>query len=444
MPRGDAILDAWAADFLSHEADALLGRLDRVLPFALSEVMVPAANLSSPAQIAIERYLAHGRDELRGRIGQYRRWLHSVQGRRAATAESQRRFTVIRLRFNAVLTQFDLFADALSQRSERNTGIWLSGLDALAADALSLPGWYEPPPVICYLDRGVGAAIRRARTRLPGGGANPVAIIRVPRERMVGSGIASSLVHEVGHQSAALLGLVDSLRAMLRGRAERAAGDEKPIWGSFERWISEIVADLWSVARLGITSTVGLIGVVSLPRAFVFRVNLDDPHPFPWIRVKLSCALGRAIYPHPQWDRLAALWEDFYPPLGLRPDTEHLLRGLEARLPELVELLTTHQPPSLGGEALIDVLDADRRQPRQLRACYERWQRDPVSRLRTAPTLVFAALGQQRSDGLIGADEESETLAKMLTHWAVTSTLEQRGGTEAYAVPGVLPTFFNA
>ncbi len=48
-----------------------------------------------------------------------------------------------------------------------------------------------------------GAAIRRARTRLPGGGDNPVAIIRVPRERMVGSGIASSLVHEVGHQAAA-------------------------------------------------------------------------------------------------------------------------------------------------------------------------------------------------------------------------------------------------
>ena len=37
---------------------------------------------------------------------------------------------------------------------------------------------------------------------------NPVAIIRVPRERMVGHGIASSLVHEVGHQGAALLGLV--------------------------------------------------------------------------------------------------------------------------------------------------------------------------------------------------------------------------------------------
>ena len=71
---------------------------------------------------------------------------------------------------------------------------------------------------VCYLDRGVGAAIRRARTRLPGGGDNPAAIIRVPRERMVGGGIASSLVHEVGHQAAALLGLVSSLRPVLRAQ----------------------------------------------------------------------------------------------------------------------------------------------------------------------------------------------------------------------------------
>ena len=99
-----------------------------------------------------------------------------------------------------MLTQFDIFADVLSQRSEHDTGVWLSGLDVVAADALALPDYYEAPPVICYLDRGHGAAIRRARTRLPGGSENPVAVVRVPRERMVGSGIASSLVHEVGHQ----------------------------------------------------------------------------------------------------------------------------------------------------------------------------------------------------------------------------------------------------
>ena len=119
-------------------------------------------------------------------------WLRGP-GRLAPPAEQQRRFTVIRLQFNDVLSQFDLFTEVITQRSEHETGVWLSGLDVAAWDALSLPGGYfEPPPVICYLARGPGAAIRRARTRLPGGGRNPVAIIRVPRERMVGHGSGST------------------------------------------------------------------------------------------------------------------------------------------------------------------------------------------------------------------------------------------------------------
>ncbi|MGH9840790.1 MAG: hypothetical protein ACREEM_18590 [Blastocatellia bacterium] len=125
----------------------------------------------------------------------------------AAPANAHRRFTLLRLRFNLALSQFDIFADALTQRSEHGTGVWLAGPDVVAADALALPEEvYRPagsPGLLCYLDRGHGAAIRRARTRLPGGGENPVAIVRVPRERMVGSGIASSLIHEVGHQAAA-------------------------------------------------------------------------------------------------------------------------------------------------------------------------------------------------------------------------------------------------
>ena len=44
----------------------------------------------------------------------------------------------IRLRFNDVLSQFDLFTEVITQRSEHGTGVWLSGLDVLAADALRL------------------------------------------------------------------------------------------------------------------------------------------------------------------------------------------------------------------------------------------------------------------------------------------------------------------
>ena len=214
-------IGAFARTMLTHEARALLARLALIKPFALQEPMLPAAALLPDASVAIDRFLAAGRRKLRRLIRGYLDWLRRPHGERATDEEAQRRFAILRLKFNVALVQFDTFADVVTQRSENETGVWLSGLDVVAADALALPGYYDAPPVICYLDRDIGAAIRRARTRMPGGGENPVAIIRVPRERMVGTGIASSLVHEVGHQAAALLDLVDSLRPALRGDAAR-------------------------------------------------------------------------------------------------------------------------------------------------------------------------------------------------------------------------------
>ena len=73
---------------------------------------------------------------------------------------------------------------------------------------------------------------------------------------MVGSGIASSLVHEVGHQGAALLDLVGSLRPLLQA-LQRGTGGQAQVWQLWERWISEIVADFWSLARVGVAATMG-------------------------------------------------------------------------------------------------------------------------------------------------------------------------------------------
>src|SRR6266436_3342285 len=327
---------SYAHWMLDQEARALLARLARVKPFVLSQPMTLAASLLPAAQIAIERFLAEGRRELKTRIQEFLSWLRD-EGRQASPQDLQRRFVFLKLRFNAVLSQLELFHQVISQRSENEQGVWLSGLDVVAADALALPDYYQAPPVICYLDRGIGGAIRRARTRLPGGGENPVAVIRIPRERMIGSGIASSLIHEVGHQGAALLGLVPSLRTVLQiMQSER---DEPLVWQLWERWISEIVSDFWSVARVGVVSTLGLIGVVSLPRPFVFRINVDDPHPTPWIRVKLSCAIGDALYPHPQWRKVAKLWESYYPVSELDDERRDLFARLEASFPDFVSVL---------------------------------------------------------------------------------------------------------
>jgi hypothetical protein len=426
-------ISSYASWMLAQEARSLLTRLARVRPFVLIEPMVPAAALLPRAQSAVERHLVLGRRELRAMVLGFLRWLRGPAALQSTAAEAQRRFSFLRLKFNATLTQFDLFNDVISQRSEHENGVWLSGLDVVSADALALPGnYYQAPPVICYLDRGPGAAIRRARTRLPGGGDNPVAIIRVPRERMVGSSIASSLIHEVGHQGAALLDLVNSLRPILQGMQAGASGPAL-VWKLWERWISEVVADFWSLAKVGVVATLGLIGVVSLPRVFVFRLNVDDPHPVPWIRVKLSCALGQLLYPHPQWRRIDRTWESFYPLAGLAPEESRLLTQLQDSLPTLARLLANHCPAALRGRSLAQAMGVRLRQPRQLERLFRLWNRAPQLMYEARPSLVFAVMGQARAGGRLSPEHESVLLGRLLSHWAVRSTLDSNANCSGLA-----------
>jgi hypothetical protein len=415
-----------AIRYLAYEAHSLLERLTEIRPFAMTLPMVAAAAPSVAAQAAIDNFLGTSRHELRKMLQQFLAWLNSAAGATAPAAAAQQRFTIVRMRFLSVLTQFDVFADALTERSQHGYGEWLGGMDVAAADALALPGgFFQMPPVICHLDRGAGAAIRRARTRLPGGGFSPVALIRVPRERMVGSGIASSLVHEVGHQGAALLGLVPSLGDALEAIALRR-GSQRNLWMALRQWISEIVADFWSVARVGVASTLGLMSVVSLPRAFVTRISLDDPHPPPWIRVKLSAAIGAQLYPDTQWQQLSSLWEQLYPLERASPKDAQVFRAIEQVLPDFADALANHCPASLGGLSLEQAFPTADRTPARLRALWQAQQASGDALARVPPSVAFAAVGQAKSDQRIDATTEVQLFRRLLRYWALRSTVDAR------------------
>lgn len=156
----------------------------------------------------------------------------------------------------------------------------------------------------------------------------------------------------------------------------------------------------------------------------MFRVKSNDPHPAPWIRVKLSCAMGRALFPDPQWDRLAALWESFYPIDALAPKVRDIHRRLERAIPEFVDLLIRHRPAALRGRALGEVMQLEDRQPHRLAALYRSWKVAPALLRRASPTLVFAVVGQARADGRISPELEARVLAGLLTYWALTSNLD--------------------
>ena len=408
-------------DYLINESYSLLARLGQVKPFSMTTPMVRAASVSDKALKEITALLEKGKAGLRQNVHHF---IRITQAAKRASNQTkidmdafQSGFSILKLRFNNILGDLDIFAAVLTQRAEYDVGIWTSALDVLAKDGLKvIDEFTSTPELIVFLDRGHGAAIRRARTRLPGGGLNPVGVIQIPRERMIGSGIASSLIHEVGHQAAALLNLVPTLKQKLKNNSKTTTN---PIaWQCFERWISEIIADVWSIGHLGATATLGLMGVVTLPDYFQFRLDLKDPHPAPFVRVLLSCAFGRRLYPHPQWDRLETLWRTFYPGKGLSKKVIQTLDAIEQEIPTFVELVINHSTKEMGNKKLLTLLPIKERQPARLQELFHAWRQKRQSLYDLPPALVFAIMGQAKSDLEITAAHENDILTRVMRYWA--------------------------
>jgi len=375
-------------DYLINEAYSLLSRLQQVKPFSMTMPMVKGASVSDKSLKAVIELLEKGKSELRAHVHLFIDRVKTADNNSSRTQNLQAGFTILKLRFNSILDQLDIFADVLSQRSEHDVGIWLSGLDVLAEDGLyAAKQFSEVPSLMVYLDRGHGAAIRRARTRLPGGDENPVAVIQIPRERMVGSGIASSLIHEVGHQVAVLLDLVPTLKNLLAKMQQERRGTVA--WKFFDRWISEIIADVWAVGHLGIAATLGLMGVVTLPKYFQFRLDLHDPHPAPYVRVQLTCAFGRKIFPHAQWKKIWELWKTFYKKDGLKNETVQILDDIEIEMDSFVDLVLNHSTKEMKGRRLIELFPVMERKPENLKQLYQLWKAKKINLATMPPTLVF-------------------------------------------------------
>jgi hypothetical protein len=134
--------------------------------------------------------------------------------------------------------------------------------------------------------------------------------------------------------------------------------------------------------------------------------------------------MGRVLYPHPQWTRLEALWDSFYPVSDLDPSRQKIIATLLQTIPAFVALLANHRPSTLRGRSLSEVLGVGDRQPTRLAQLYQTWGGSPAEMRQAAPSLVFAVIGQARANGTISPEEESRLLSHMLTYWALRGTLD--------------------
>ncbi len=92
---------------------------------------------------------------------------------------------------------------------------------------------------------------------------------------MIGSGIASSLIHEVGHQAAAAFhDLVPTLKIALAKKDDEGTAVCSCL-EVFERCISEIICDVWAMGHLRNLCNTGTNGRSYIYHQKYFQIQIS-------------------------------------------------------------------------------------------------------------------------------------------------------------------------
>lgn len=253
----------------------------------------------------------------------------------ATQVEAARLRTVaFRARVLRVETLLDFYGDAVGSRTSPRLRALLRACDVLALRSMTpVLGALGAavPPVLTYVDKGLGASILRAGLRLwDETSLSPVAAIKVTRHNLRRP---TALIHETGHQVAHILRWNDELRRALLEVLGDAPLELAAAWAG---WASEIAADVYAFVHCGYGSVAALHDVVAGDRDHVFRLLPGDPHPVGWIRVLLGVEMCRSAYGPGPWDDLAAAWRSAHDPAAAPAAVRHILERSVPRLPAIV------------------------------------------------------------------------------------------------------------
>jgi hypothetical protein len=284
--------------------------------------------------------------------------------RAASTAQDleQLRVRVVRFRrrYLQVETALDFYGDAVNTRTSPRLAGLLRACDVLAVSSMQRvlrPLRRDVPPVLTYVDKGIGASVLRSGLRLyDGGSLTPAAAVKITRQNLLRP---TALIHETGHQTAHILGWNEELAQLLERELAPFSREAASAWSG---WSSEVAADMYAFVHTGYGSVAALHDVVSGGHT-VFRHTAGDPHPIAYARVLVMVQACVRFYGAGPWDDLGRAWVQSHPLRAASPGVRVLLEQSVPLLPRIVELCLLTPMRAFGGQPLAKLVDPLRVRP---------------------------------------------------------------------------------
>jgi hypothetical protein len=350
-----AALRAQVARQVAHWQAATVGLQD-IENFASAAAW---KTLEQYLDVALRRHLQEAAERL---MRQANVLVAELQAAATAAELEQLRVRVIRFRrrYLQVETALEFYGHAINSRTSPRLAGLLSACDVLAhlsiAEVLT-PLRRDVPPVLTYVDKGLGASVLRAGLRLwDGGSLSPAAAVKITRQNLL---TPTALIHETGHQVAHIVGWNEELAALLQRELARSSTD---VAAHFASWASEIAADTHAFAHTGYGSVAALHDVVS-GGPTVFRLLPGDPHPVAYLRVLLNVQMCVRFFGAGPWDDLGRAWVRSYPLTAAPPETRALIERALPLLPRIAELCLLAPMRAFSGRALAAIVDPLRVRP---------------------------------------------------------------------------------
>lgn len=269
----------------------------------------------------------------------------------------------LRNRFLKAEETIHFYTIAMNSRTSPGLSALLRACDILCVrsmEELLKPLGKATPPVLTYIDKGVGASILKAGLRLWDGNISNVAAIKVTQHNLYRP---TAIIHETGHQMAHILGWNEELSTALQTELNNHPAQ---VGQAFAGWSSEMAADAFAFVHTGFAAVAALHDVVSAAPQSVFAYHQHDPHPISYIRVMMNIEMCRQFYGVGPWNDLEESFRNDYDVNLVDFPSTGLIRMCEAALPDVVRLLLKRPYGAFGNRPLSMLVPPENVSPRAL------------------------------------------------------------------------------